>query len=154
MKSLEFLNAVPPVIHDNFNRDCSLIKTSVCVNLLTRERVPAFIAHSAAHRSTYSANEAEHGETYRLFWWVKDTSSQSAINCAVESIQAGFTVATTWRKVIETLHPGVRVHGGDVVKHASVPIRADVPSGKLTLRISADSFPQLLCELERRDYDY
>lgn len=132
------LNNRPQKIRDNFNRDSSLCKSR-----------GGFVAHSAVHRSTHFASAKEHPETYALYWWIADSKNQAAVNCAVQSIECGQTVAATWRAVLPILHPipGLVIHGGDKVKKLSVPIRADIPSGQAVLRLSAITFAELHCKL-------
>ena len=109
---------MPPVIRDNFNRDCSAIKSR-----------GGFVCHSASQRSTFFACATEHAETYHLIDCCK--ANQTALNAAIEAIAAGYTVASAWRAVILAYHapriPGLKIRGGDRVKHARVEITVEIP---------------------------
>ena len=110
----------PPVIRDNFNRDCSAIKSR-----------GGFVCHSASQRSTFYADALEHAETYHLIDCCK--ANQTALNAAIEAIAAGYTVASAWRAAILAYHgprvPGLSIRGGDAAKHsgARVPITVEIP---------------------------
>ena len=154
MISLPYLvqlnNKPAQVIRDNFNRDCSLLRRTTCINLATQERADCLVCHSAKNRSTFNVNAKEHGESFALLYWIADSGSQSAVNVAVESLAENQTVAATWRAVLPVLHPqiaGLKIHGGDKVRKLSVPIRADIPSGFAILRLSAITFAELHCKL-------
>lgn len=156
MIALEYLiqlnNKPAQVIRDNFNRDCSLLRRTTCINLATQERADCFVCHSAKNRSTFNVNAKEHGESFALLYWIADSKNQAAINLAVESLAENQTVAATWRAVLPVLHPqiaGLKIHGGDRVKKLSVPIRADIPSGQAVLRLSATTFAELHCQLSK-----
>lgn len=134
-------NRAATVILDNYNRDCSLCKSR-----------GGYVAHSAATRSTHFASRAEHEETYILYYWVEGIS-QLAINTAVEHIEAGFSVAQAWRAVLQAIHgariPGLVIRGGDKVKHARVPIVAEIPSGACVLHLGATGFADLHFKLSK-----
>lgn len=108
----------PPAIRDNFNRDCSAVKSR-----------GGFVCHSAAQRSTFFADATEHGETFHLIDCVR--GNRVALNAAVESIALGHSVPSAWRAVILACHapriPGLKIRGGDKVKHARVEITVEIP---------------------------
>ena len=116
IKSPSFQN--PSAVRDNFNRDCSCVESR-----------GGFVCHSAAQRSTFYADALEHAETYHLIDCVK--VNQTALNAAVESIALGYSVPSAWRAVILAYHapriPGLKVRGGDKVKHARVDITIEIP---------------------------
>lgn len=150
MKSLEFLSQLPPVIRDNFNRDCSVLRTRTCVDLLTREKVDCFVCHSAVTRSTFNVNQKDHAESFALLEFV--VGCQALVNLAVESLQAGQTVAAVWRRVLTEKHSrihGLSIHGGDVVRHAAVPIVAHIPQGAAVLHLGGHTWLDLDSKLER-----
>ena len=119
IKSPSFQN--PSAVRDNFNRDCSAVRSR-----------GGFVCHSAAQRSTFYADALEHAETYHLIDCVK--VNQIALNAAVESIALGYSVPSAWRAVILAYHgprvPGLVVRGGDAAKHsgARVPITVEIPT--------------------------
>lgn len=131
----------PPVIRDNFNRDCS-----AC---FSRGGV---VCHSAALRSTFFCDATRHAESFHLIQCAT-SCNQTAVNAAIEALAADYSVAAAWRAMLAAVFadklPGVKIHGGERVKHAAVPIRADVPNGRLTERVNAANFPALFFELAR-----
>lgn len=133
IKSESYQN--PPRILDNYNRDCSLCRSSA-----------GYVAHSAVTRSTHFASRTEHEETYVLYYWVHGIS-QLAVNVAVEHIQAGYSVPQAWRAVLLAVHgarvPGLKIRGGDKVRHNRVPIVAEIPSGRAVLHLGANCFAEL-----------
>lgn len=116
IKSPSFQN--PPTIRDNSNRDCSCVKSR-----------GGFVCHSAAQRSTFFVDVAEHPDTFHLIDCVR--KNQIALNAAIESIALGHSVPSAWRAVILACHapriPGLKVRGGDKVKHARVDITVEIP---------------------------
>lgn len=117
IKSPSFQN--PPTVRDNFNRDCSCVKSR-----------GGYVCHSAAQRSTFFVDATEHGETFHLIQCVK--GNQTALSAAVESIALGHSVPSAWRAVILAYHgpriPGLKIRGGDKVKHARVDITVEIPT--------------------------
>lgn len=116
IKSANFQS--PPVIRGNDNRDCSCVKSR-----------GGFVCHSAAQRSTFFVDATEHAETYHLIECTR--GNRVALNTAIESIALGYSVPSAWRAVILAYHapriPGLKIRGGDRVKHARVDITVEIP---------------------------
>lgn len=118
------MNRLPrPVIRGNDNRDCS------CNFTKSGMSGAGVICHSASQRSTFFASATEHAETYHLIQCVK--GNQIALNAAVEALALGYSVPSAWRTVILVYHgpriPGLKIRGGDKVKHARVDITVEIP---------------------------
>lgn len=101
-------------------------------------------------RSTFNVNRRDHSEAFALLEFV--TGSQELVNLAVESLQAGHSVASAWRRVMVAKHAriqGLTIHGGDRVKHAAVPIVAHIPQGAAVLHLGGHTWTDLNSKLER-----
>lgn len=108
----------PPAVRDNFNRDCSCVKSR-----------GGFVCHSAAQRSTFFVDAAEHAESFHLIQCTR--GNQTALNIAIESLALDYSVPQSWRNVIRRhfagkLPEGWTIRGGDG-GHAPVPITVEIP---------------------------
>lgn len=88
MKSLEFLNQLPPVLRTNFNRDSSAIKSR-----------GGYVIHSGVHRSTAFVSDSEAIQSLE-FW-----RNAGALNSWVESTIEGCDLETCELNALSKLFP-------------------------------------------------
>ena len=132
LAELKALNARPPAIRDNFNRDSS------CV-----ESAKGFVIHSAVHRSTAFVDKVKHADCFfALQYWKHD---QRALNGFIEAILDDSSLETANANAFARSRPDwtVRAVIPEQSFGGSAEFIATRPSGKLTQRAAACTYTHL-----------
>jgi hypothetical protein len=133
LAELKALNARPPVIRDNFNRDSSSVQSA-----------KGFVIHSGIHRSTAFISKTEHANCWFAFQYWRE-QGQAAVNAFIEVIIDDGELETAEANAFHATRKGWQV---DVKRPkqsfaGGCELTARKDSGKLRLSVGAATWRHL-----------